>query len=395
MGHHSRSATMSSFLTRGRSPARSDRRQLLRWRQRDARRTTSRRRRLMDRPERHDRRADVEPNTVWRAARSERRAVKARDGSRSTSDCPRGASSAASTARTANSHGRCRTRTALRRFLLDQGARLRVLCAFLDADRVGRCGWVDVDTSDPDPSACGQPATRSRRGTGRARSMSMASRPSPIGALADGGSGSTTPAGSAGSESVLPVHGRRREPRRGRFLRSRVSQAPVLDRSDRRVARPQQRPGDFPTATAGRCGTPGGAAGTDQVRSPRLATRYGTCDHADGMEWPHSGVICLEPRDDELGFGRPGILRRDGHPAHVVRTPRTLGRLRARLRDLDRRPRLGTPRRRAHLQRGRRRLGLGDGGALQPARDRHGTYLFYNGNGYGATGFGVAIAEDP
>ena len=24
----------------------------------------------------------------------------------------------------------------------------------------------------------------------------------------------------------------------------------------------------------------------------------------------------------------------------------------------------------------------------------YGTYLFYNGNGYGATGFGVAVAED-
>ncbi len=24
----------------------------------------------------------------------------------------------------------------------------------------------------------------------------------------------------------------------------------------------------------------------------------------------------------------------------------------------------------------------------------HGTYLFYNGNGYGATGFGVALADD-
>jgi hypothetical protein len=30
-------------------------------------------------------------------------------------------------------------------------------------------------------------------------------------------------------------------------------------------------------------------------------------------------------------------------------------------------------------------------GAVQPTR--HGTYLFYNGNNYGATGFGVAILD--
>ncbi|MDP9225257.1 MAG: glucosyl hydrolase, partial [Actinomycetota bacterium] len=34
--------------------------------------------------------------------------------------------------------------------LLDGGARVRVLCAFLDASRVGRCGWVNVDSRRPD-----------------------------------------------------------------------------------------------------------------------------------------------------------------------------------------------------------------------------------------------------
>ena len=53
------------------------------------------------------------------------------------------------------------------------------------------------------------------------------------------------------------------------------------------------------------------------------------------------------------------------------------------------------------------RVGLATGKALASAlgvpmvglsslvETPYGTYLFYNGNGYGATGFGVAIAEDP
>ena len=34
--------------------------------------------------------------------------------------------------------------------LLDGGHRIRVLCAFLDCDRIGRCGWVDVGGERPD-----------------------------------------------------------------------------------------------------------------------------------------------------------------------------------------------------------------------------------------------------
>ena len=43
------------------------------------------------------------------------------------------------------SHAYCPTA-----FLREDGERIRVLCAFLDAERVGRCGWVDLDTAYPE-----------------------------------------------------------------------------------------------------------------------------------------------------------------------------------------------------------------------------------------------------
>jgi hypothetical protein len=43
---------------------------------------------------------------------------------------------------------------------------------------------------------------------------------------------------------------------------------------------------------------------------PRYALRHLRSD--DGIAWPRSGQVCLEPGPGELGFGRPCVRPRDG-----------------------------------------------------------------------------------
>jgi predicted GH43/DUF377 family glycosyl hydrolase len=278
--------------------------------------------------------------------------------------------------------------------LIDRGARIRVFCAFLDADRLGRCGWVDVDTHDP------------------TRILAVSDRP----ALDVG------QAGTFDEHGVTPLSiVRLRDDRlrlyyagwqRGVGVRYflftgvaessdegasflRVSQAPVLDRSDREL---HVRTGGLvlPQGGAWEMWYAGGSGwhGSDLESRPRYELRH--VRSRDGIEWPRTGVICLEPREDELGFGRPCILRRDGL-LHMWYGRRSLtgeyelgyatssDGLNWQRRDDE-----------AHLERGA--SGTWDSqmvGLSSLLETPDAMYLFYNGNGYGATGFGVAIAVDP
>jgi hypothetical protein len=110
----------------------------------------------------------------------------------------------------------------------------------------------------------------------------------------------------------------------------------------------------------------------------------------DGIAWPTTADLCMPRRDGERGFGRPSVL----DCAHMWMSARAL----------DGSYRMSYAR-------------SGDGGrnwvrddasagiapspegwdsemvaypCVQPVGDE--TYLLYNGNGYGATGFGVARA---
>jgi hypothetical protein len=272
---------------------------------------------------------------------------------------------------------------------IDTGdGRLRVLCAFLDADKVGRVGWVDVDAADP------------------TRVLAVSDRP----ALDAGKPGAfdehgVTPLSAcrlddgrvrlyyAGWQRAVGVRyflftGLAESDDDGESFR-RVSRAPVLDRSD----------GELCMRTGGHVRRENGrwrmwyAGGSEWVgEKPRYALREVVS--GDGVEWATEGRVCLEPRAGELGFGRPYVL--DGGD----------GRLRMwySLRSL------------AGYTIGYAESG--DGGATWERRDEQAgiepsavgwdsemvglsciargggeTYLFYNGNGYGQTGFGVAVAE--
>ncbi len=101
----------------------------------------------------------------------------------------------------------------------------------------------------------------------------------------------------------------------------RVSQAPLLDRSDGEL---HTRTGALVVAGAQRWRR-WYASGSESVGSgaeakPRYALRHLWSD--DGIAWPRCGQVCLEPKPDELGFGRPCVRDRDGtlHMWYSLRT---------------------------------------------------------------------------
>jgi hypothetical protein len=268
--------------------------------------------------------------------------------------------------------------------------RVRVFVAFLDADMVGRLGYVDVEASDP------------------TRVLEVSERPAldigPPGAFDDSG---VNPLSVFRHEGVVWLYyvGWQRATRVPYLLFTglaysdddgatfrRHARVPVLDRTD---AEPTLRSGAFI------CEAPSGAfrawyvTGERWIESqgrmrPSYAMRY--AESPDGVSWPAAGTPCLDPAaPDEYGFGRPYVMD-DG------------GRLRMwfSVRSHSRGYRLGYAESDDGIAWERRDEQAGidvsaDGwdsemihcGWVQPTAS--GTYLFYNGNGYGATGFGAAV----
>jgi hypothetical protein len=287
-----------------------------------------------------------------------------------------------------SSHAYCPTA-----FLRDDGERIRVLCAFLDADRIGRCGWVDVAAEDPtrvlDVSATpaldvGVPGTFDEHGVtplSLVRLPAGASRLYYAGWQRGVGVRYTLFLGAADSDDE------------GASFR-RVSQAPLLDRSD----------GELYTRSSALV-VPAGkrwrmwyAGGSDWVgmgadAKPRYALRHVWSE--DGVVWPRNGEVCLKPGPGELGFARPCIRNHRG-TLHMWYSLRTVERVYdiGYATSID-----GIEWERqddvAGLQRGQAgswdadMVGLGCLVEVDSA-----LLMFYNGNGYGATGFGVAVAEE-
>jgi len=274
--------------------------------------------------------------------------------------------------------------------VLPLGDRLRVLCAFLDADRVGRLGFVDVDAADP------------------LRVLGVSDEPGlDIGAPGCFDDNGVTPL------SVLRLpDGRVRLYYAGWQLGVRVryylftglaesaddgvtferaSQAPVLDRADGELS---VRTGGavVPEGDGYRMWYAGGSewvAGPDGVPRPAYSMRH--VRSADGMAWPAQGDVCMTPREGEHGFGRPAVARDDG-----------LLRMWYSVRLLDHGYRMGYATSVDGLAWERRddEAGLDVSehgwdsemvGLASVCDTPSGRYLFYNGNDYGATGFGVAV----
>lgn len=269
-----------------------------------------------------------------------------------------------------------------------------MFCAFLDADRVGRAGWVDVDASAP--------------------TRVIGVSPEPV--LDIGDAGMFDDAGVTPLCVVRDGEGRLRMYYAGwqRHVRIRYSlflglafsdddgasftrarTVPVLDRWD----------GQETVRSSGHVRRDGSAwhlwyAGggdwvTDPVTGsvkPRYALRHLTS--GDGIRFDGPGEVVLAPAGgDEIGFARP----------HVLASGDGL-RMWYSLRTLSRGYRIGY----AESADGRtwvRRdeaAGIDVSGAGWDSEmvclssivaTDEGTYLFYNGNNYGETGFGVAVAE--
>ena len=287
----------------------------------------------------------------------------------------------------AASHAYCPTPVAL-----DGGDRIRVYCAFLDPDQVGRCGWVDVDGQHPN------------------RVLDIADRPAldtgPPGAFDEHGA---TPL------CVVPLDdGRLRLYyvgwQRDRGVRYtlftglaesdddgqtfvRVSTEPVLGPT---ALEPHVRSGAAVRAEANGWrawyAAGFGWSGDDDHARPRYRLR--TIFSDDGISWPDDGPVCLEPRADDLGFSRSCVVRRDD-----------LWHMWFGRRALDGAYSIGYAESRDCVSWVRRDdlagIGRGDAGDWDDEmvglpghlETRYGTWLFYNGNGLGATGFGVAVAD--
>lgn len=265
---------------------------------------------------------------------------------------------------------------------------IRVYAAFLDKEKVGRIGYVDVDARDPK------------------RVLGVSARP-----VLDVGAPGTFDDNGVTPVCIVEDRGRKLLYYVGWQLGVRVryylfvglaisddggetfhrySQTPVLDRSD----------GELFVRTAAHVMVESGVwkmwyiGGSDwiEVRGksvPSYTLRY--LESADGRNWGKSGRVCMSfASDDEYGFGRPFVMRQ-GSTYCMWYSIRSIGKG----------YRLGYAESTDGLSWRRldERVGIDVSpsgwdsemmcfGAVVSVHDR--TYLFYNGNNYGQTGFGVA-----
>lgn len=271
--------------------------------------------------------------------------------------------------------------------------RIRVICAFRDDDGIGRAGWVDVDGRDPRrvvgvserPSLdVGKPGTFDDNGV------------TPLSAwLLDDGTLRLYYAGwQLGVRRRYYLYTGLAESQDMGESFARVSEAPVLDRSDGELfvrSSVLVRPGGIGWRMWYGAGSDW-VERDDGLERPHYDMRY--LESEDGVRWGDRGRVCMAPQgDDEHGLTRPTMIERDG-----------LLRMWYSVRTLSRGYRIGYAESRDGLAWERRDDEAGidvseDGwdsemvcmGWVQETP--HGTYLFYNGNNYGETGFGVAVAE--
>jgi hypothetical protein len=276
--------------------------------------------------------------------------------------------------------------------MLDE-ERIRVYVAFLDAEKTGRVGYVDVEAANPlnvlavshDPVLdVGFPGGFDDNGV------------TPLSLCSDG---ERLRLYYAGWQLGVRVRyslflGLAVSPDGGNSFQ-RHSRVPVLERSD---AEPLMRTGAHVRPGEGGRWRMWYAGGDRWVEDggkmvPSYPLRY--LESPDGTSWGPTGTVCLDLGDEEIGFARPFVIE-DG------------GRLRMwySIRRVGKGYRLGYAESEDGLDWDRRDdlvgIDLSEHGwdsemvglaCIQ--QTKHGTYLFYNGNNFGETGFGAAVADEP
>ena len=284
----------------------------------------------------------------------------------------------------ARSHATCPTPVRL------DEARIRVFIQCRDDDGVGRVGYVDVSVEDP----------LSVLGVSESPVLDIG-RP---GTFDDNGVLQTcvieAPDGSLYMYYVgfeLSRHIRYRlltglavsTDGGNRF--SRLRQTPILERSDAEL---YFRGGPFVLQEGGRFrmwyAAGSGWIDLDGKPMPVYDLRY--IESENGIDWPAEGTVSLELQDpDEHGFGRPYVLHEEGrYKLFFSVRKRSLGRY--RLAYAESADGLHWERMDSHLNLDVSPRGW-DSEAVEYSAVVHAagqTYLFYNGNDLGGTGFGVA-----
>jgi hypothetical protein len=269
---------------------------------------------------------------------------------------------------------------------------IRVFVAFLDKEKIGRIGFVDLDVADP------------------TRVIRVSEEPvldvGVPGAFDDNGVSPVTLVQS-GDELLLYYVGWQLGVRVRYFLFAglavsdpaaqtfvRNSQAPLLDRTDGELFL-RTAPFVLHDGEHWKMWYIAGDSWTyraDGIEVPVYGMRY--LESSTPKDWRGHGSVCMEPdAPSEIGFGRPFVVKHDGVFGcwYSVRTlamgyrigyaESVHGRSWTRLDD-------------------RVSIDVSDSGwdsemicfpCIQPTP--HGTYMFYNGNNYGETGFGAAVLE--
>jgi len=276
-------------------------------------------------------------------------------------------------------------------FLLSAGV-VRVLVAFMDASGMGRIGHVDVDAANP------------------TRVVGVSERPAlDLGRAGTFDEHGVSPLCVVRADSVLYMYyaGWQRSPSVRYFLftglaRSdddgasfaRVSEAPVLDRCDGELL---VRTGGF-TFRHGERWIFAYMGGSGQMQVAEKATpTYDmmTLSSRSPLAWAGRGNVALVPRrPHEFGFGRPWVISEAGRCRmwlSVRSAAHGYGLTYAESPD-------GTSWERHDDA--LRFVGPDEGWDSQTKSfaavvdTSAGRFMFYNGNGYGATGFGVAKLVD-
>jgi hypothetical protein len=275
--------------------------------------------------------------------------------------------------------------------LLLPDGNIRVYVAFLDRDRVGRVGHVDVRGDDP------------------RRVLAVSAEPvldvGEPGTFDDNGVTPTSVVGHGGKKYLYYV-GWQLGVRVKYYLFTgmavsedggdtftRLKRTPALERSDRELF---VRTAAHVRLDGGRWRMwyVGGSAWVDVNGRPQPSYSVRYLESPDGLTWPAEGRVCLSfDAGQEFGLGRPYVIGEDG-----------CYRMWYSIRSADKGYRLGYAESADGVEWVRQdaRVGIDVsasgwdsqmicfGAVLRSAGD---TFLFYNGNNYGETGFGVAVLE--